>query len=148
MNEELQSMNDELQLSGEAQREQQEQFGRLNQFMSLVLGSMPSGVDVVDHELTVRTWNARAEDLWGVRREEAEGERLFDLDIGLPLDALRPPLHRQLDGDGSAAHDVVTVPAVNRRGRPITVQVTVTRLTEDRDTAPGVILMMDVVEGE
>src|SRR5262249_8380776 len=67
MNEELQSMNDELQFSNESLRDRQDELDRLNDFMSSVLGSMNSGVAVVDGEMNVLAWNARAEDLWGVR---------------------------------------------------------------------------------
>lgn len=145
MNEELQSMNDELQMSNEGQREQQEHVFRLNRFMSSVLGSMPSGVAVVDNELKVVTWNAKAEDLWGVRFDEVEGERLFNLDIGLPLEGLLPPIRRTLTSDQPPL-EVVTLDAVNRRGRATTVRVTVTRLSQDGDTTPGAMLMMDVVK--
>jgi two-component system CheB/CheR fusion protein len=82
--------------------------------MSSVLGSMRSGVAVVDHELKIVTWNAKAEDLWGVRLDEVEGEHLFNLDIGLPLEALLPLLRRRLSSD-QASHEVVTLDAVNRR---------------------------------
>jgi two-component system CheB/CheR fusion protein len=147
MNEELQSMNDELQVSNEGQREQQEHFYRLNRFMSSVLASMRSGVAVVDHELRIVTWNAKAEDLWGVRFDEVEGEQLFNLDIGLPLGPLLPYVRRTLTSD-QPVHEVVTLDAVNRRGRETTVQVTVTRLSQDGDATPGAMLMMDVVGPE
>ena len=67
MNEELQSMNDELHYSNEALRERQEEVDRLNRFMTSVLGSMDAGVAVVDADMQVLAWNTRAEDLWGVR---------------------------------------------------------------------------------
>ena len=145
MNEELQSMNDELHMSNEAQREQQEHFYRLNKFMTSVLGSMNAGVAVVDQDLRIVTWNAKAEDLWGVRADEAEGEHLFNLDIGLPLESLRPALKRQLSGD-DVDEDAVTMDAVNRRGRAISVRVTATRLAHDGDSPPGVLLMMDATD--
>ena len=145
MNEELQSMNDELQIGNEAQREQQEHFYRLNRFMTSVLGSMPSGVAVVDDELKVVAWNAKAEDLWGVRMDEAEGLPLVSLDIGLPLGDLVDALRQKLNSN-DPDHDVVTVDAVNRRGRHVTVQVTMTRLSQDGDAPSGALLMMDVVD--
>jgi two-component system CheB/CheR fusion protein len=144
MNEELQSMNDELHTSNEVQREQQEHYYRLNRFMSAVLGSLNAGVTAVDESLRVLAWNAKAEDLWGIRTDEARGRHLFSLDIGLPLEPLRPVLKRQL-ADG-ADPDVLRLDAVNRRGRAIAVQVTVTRLEHsDGDDGPGALLMMEVV---
>jgi two-component system CheB/CheR fusion protein len=145
MNEELQSMNDELQMSNEAHREQQDHFFRLNRFMSSVLGSMRSGVAVVDSDLRVVTWNAMAEDLWGVRQDEVQGEFLFNLDIGLPLEALLPALRSTLSSS-DGPHQLITLDAVNRRGRPTTVQVTLTRLSQDGDATPGALLMMDVLD--
>jgi two-component system CheB/CheR fusion protein len=146
MNEELQSTNDELHVSNETQREQQEHFYRLSRFMTAVLGSMDAGVVAVDQDLKVLTWNAKAEDLWGIRADEAEGAHLFNLDIGLPLDDLRPALKKQL-GPEAAGPDVLQLAAVNRRGRPVDVQVTVTRLDHQDDQPAGALLMMEVVDG-
>jgi two-component system, chemotaxis family, CheB/CheR fusion protein len=145
MNEELQSMNDELQMSSEAQREQQEHYYRLSRFMTSVLGSMRSGVAVVDDQLKVVAWNAKAEDLWGVRMDEAEGVHLASLDIGLPLVELVQPLRQKISSD-DADHEVITLEAVNRRGRHVTVQVTITRLSREGDAPSGALLMMDVVD--
>jgi two-component system CheB/CheR fusion protein len=86
-----------------------------------------------------------AEHLWGVRFDEVEGEHLSSLDIGLPLEALLPLLRGRL-GTDQAFHEVVTLDAVNRRGRAVTVQVTVSRLSQDGGATPGALLMMDVVE--
>jgi two-component system CheB/CheR fusion protein len=145
MNEELQSMNDELHVSNDALRDQQDEVDRLNRFMTSVLSSMNAGVVVVDNDLRIMAWNAKAEDLWGVRADEAIEDHLFGLDIGLPLEQLRPLLRRQLEGDHQD-HEALRVEAVNRRGRPVQVQVTVTRLSRDRDVPPGAILVMDVIE--
>ena len=146
MNEELQAMNDELQSSNETQHNQQDHFFRLNRYMSAVLSSINSGVVVVDEELRVLTWNARAEDLWGVRADEAEGRHLFNLDIGLPMEALRPLLKVQLDEDHIGPHEVARIDAVNRRGRAIDVRVTVTRLSQDGDQPNAAVLVMEVLE--
>jgi two-component system CheB/CheR fusion protein len=147
MNEELQSMNDELHVSNEAQREQQEHFYRLNRFMSSVLGSLNAGVIAVDPDLQVLAWNAKAADLWGVRTDEAQGQHLFTLDIGLPLEPLRPVLKRQLTAR-SPEPEVLRLDAVNRRGRAIQVQVTATRLTDPdgADASSGALLMTEVVD--
>jgi two-component system CheB/CheR fusion protein len=144
MNEELQSMNDELQFSNEALRDRQDEVGRLNQFMSAVLGSMNSGLVVVDSELAVLAWNYQAEDLWGVRADEAVGAHLLDLDIGLPTGELRGPLRRLL-GDSKAAPEVAVLDAVNRRGRAVRVRVTATHIRDHGRTPPAAVLVMEVV---
>ena len=144
MNEELQSMNDELQLTNEALRDRQDEVERLNQFMAAVLGSMNSGVAVVDGEMKVLAWNSRAEDLWGVRTDEALGEHLMNLDIGLPLDQLRHPVRVHLS-DPERDPEMIVVDAVNRRGRAVQVRVTLTHIVEHGDLAPAAMLVMDVV---
>ena len=144
MNEELQSMNDELQVSSESHREQQEVYYERNRFMTSVLSSMNAGVAVVDPDLNVIAWNARAEDLWGVRANEAEGRPLLSLDIGIELEGLRPYLGRQLKSEVGGA-EVLRLTGVNRRGKPIEVQLTVSRLQADGDQPDGALIVMDVV---
>ncbi|MFC5380598.1 CheR family methyltransferase [Aquipuribacter nitratireducens] len=155
MNEELQSMNDELHVTNQSLQERTEEIEELNGFMGAVLSSLPAGVAVVDGDLRVTAWNERAEDLWGVRRHEAVGQHLLALDIGLPLDALRSMVRDRLDPDGGEAHPpgppardagaVTTLDAVNRRGRPVRVQVTVTPLRNAPDQPAGAVVVMDVV---
>jgi two-component system CheB/CheR fusion protein len=145
MNEELQSMNDELHFSNEALRERQDEVDRLNAFMSAVLGSLSAAVAVVDPDLQITAWNTKAEDLWGIRMDEAIGSHLLNLDIGLPLEEVRPLLRHQLGRAGQAA-DSIRLDAVNRRGKPVQVQVTVTDLAGGSDGPPGAILVMDVLD--
>ena len=142
MNEELQSMNDELQSSNEDLRERTAQVDQLNRFMEAVFTGLRAGVTVIDRNLRVQVWNSRAEDLWGVRRDEAVGEHLLNLDIGLPVDRLKPGVRRLLSG-GSPDHDQLVLDAINRRGRPVRVHVTATPLSDGEDGAAGVIILMD-----
>jgi two-component system, chemotaxis family, CheB/CheR fusion protein len=145
MNEELQSMNDELQFSNESLRDRQEEVERLNQFMGSVLGSMNSGVAVVDADMQILAWNTRAEDLWGVRTDEAVGEHLMNLDIGLPVEQLRQPIRGQL-ADPDAEPAELVLDAVNRRGRALKVRVTLTLIRDHGQATPAAMLAMDVVE--
>ena len=145
MNEELQSMNDELQLTNESLRERQEEVDRLNEFMGSVLSSMNSGVAVVDSEMRLLAWNARAEDLWGIRTDEAVDEHLMNLDIGLPVEQLRQPIRAQLADDALEPQTVV-LDAVNRRGRAIRVRVTLTHIRDRAESAPAAMLVMEVVD--
>jgi two-component system, chemotaxis family, CheB/CheR fusion protein len=142
MNEELQSMNDELQASNEELRERTSEVGKLNQFMESVFTSLRAGVAVVDRDLRVQVWNSRAEDLWGVRRDEAVGEHLLNLDIGLPVDQLKPGVRHVL-ADGEDGADKLVLGAVNRRGRSVLVEVTTTPLRSGQHEIDGVIIMMD-----
>jgi two-component system CheB/CheR fusion protein len=147
MNEELQSMNDELQLSNEALRDRQDEVDRLNQFMTSVLGSINSGMAVVDSDMRVLAWNAKAEDLWGVRADEALGKHLLNLDIGLPLDLIRQPLRTQLDG-AEVSPEMVVLDAVNRRGRPLQVRVTMTHIADSGEALASALLAMEVLDDE
>jgi two-component system CheB/CheR fusion protein len=145
MNEELQAMNDELNASNQALREHQDEVDRLNAFMVSVLESMDSGVAVVNADLQIMAWNARAADMWGVRTDEAVGDHLFNLDIGLPLEPVRQALRHTL-ADSGAEPEVTELEAVNRRGRKVRVRVTLTPIRGREGSNPAAMLMMDVLD--
>jgi two-component system CheB/CheR fusion protein len=147
MNEELQSMNDELQITNESLRDRQEEVDRLNQFMGSVLSSMNSGVAVVDSDMRLLAWTARAEDLWGIRTDEAVNEHLMNLDIGLPVERLRQPIRAQL-ADPELEPQAVVLDAVNRRGRQVEVRVTLTHIRDRGESMPAAMLVMDVTEAD
>jgi two-component system CheB/CheR fusion protein len=88
---------------------------QVNGFLESILTSLRAGVIVLDLEMRVPAWNLGAEELWGVRRDEAEGMHLLNLDIGLPLPQLRPVV-RQALLDASFTTEV-KVHAVNRRAQ-------------------------------
>jgi two-component system CheB/CheR fusion protein len=141
MNEELQSMNDELHSGNDELRQETESVASRNDLLSTVLASLRPGVAVLDEQYRVMSWNTSAEDLWGVREEEALGQALTDLDIGLPVDRLTPLL--RLDEHGNGDHGELTVPAVNRRGRSIEVRVTVSPLRNRPMGGIGLLVVMD-----
>src|SRR4051794_37927791 len=145
MNEELQSTNDELQTINDELRERTADLDNANAFLEAILTSLRAGVAVVNQDMQVRVWNRRAEDLWGLRPDEAVGQHFLNLDIGLPTDQLRPMLRRVLGGE-SGAHEV-RLTAVNRRGRTIEVRVVGTPLSRDGEGTTGAILIMDLADG-
>lgn len=111
--------------------------------MGGVFTGLRAALAVVDRDLRVQVWNWRAEDLWGIRQDEAVGEHLLNLDIGLPLDQLKPGLRRLLS-EPADEHEQVVLDAVNRRGRAVQVQVTLTALAPVAGSQPvGVIVVMD-----
>jgi two-component system, chemotaxis family, CheB/CheR fusion protein len=140
MNEELQSMNDELQSTNEELRDRTNEVSGLNAFMASVFAGLRAAVVVLDHDLRVRVWNDQAAEQWGVRQDEATGRHLLTLDIGLPVDQVRPLVRDLLSGEREEASSVL--PAVNRRGRPVLVTVTASQLRYD-GTVTGVILVME-----
>jgi len=143
MNEELQSMNDELQSTNDQLRERTSEVDELNAFMSSVFAGLRAGVVVVNSDLLVQVWNDQAEEQWGVRQDEAAGRHLLTLDIGLPLEQVRPLVRSLLSGEQQEAIGVI--PAVNRRGRPVVVHVTGTPLRYG-EVVRGAILVMQTQE--
>ena len=122
MNEELQSTNEELETINDEVRQRSLELNEINAFLETILSSMGVAVIVIDREQRVQIWNAESTEFWGVRSDEAHGQHLFGLDIGLPLDGVRTPLRRVLAGTDARAE--VQLEARNRRGRRVRVNVT------------------------
>jgi two-component system CheB/CheR fusion protein len=98
-------------------------------------------VAVLDPELRVLVWNHRSEDLWGVRPEEVQGRHFLNLDIGLPVDRIRPILRATLSGERERGATVAD--ATNRRGKRIGVRVTTSPLLGSDHEVRGVIVLVD-----
>jgi two-component system CheB/CheR fusion protein len=96
---------------------------------------------VVDRELRLLAWNAQAEELWGIRGKEARGNHLLNLDIGLPVERLRPLLKTSIAGETGPV--AVTLEAVNRRGRTIRCDVTLSPLRGGDGEIHGAIVLME-----
>jgi two-component system CheB/CheR fusion protein len=120
--------------------------------MESVLAGLRAAVVVVDREQRVLVWNRQAEDLWGVRREEALGRHLLSLDIGLPLEQLTPVLREVLSGAvphdggglGHPAPPQLRLTALTRRGRLVDVRVSTTPLLRDGADVTGAIVLVDL----
>jgi two-component system CheB/CheR fusion protein len=97
-------------------------------------------VVVLDRDLMVLVWNQRAEELWGLRADEVREKHFLNLDIGLPVEKLRPAMRASLAGEPAPP---VEVDAVNRRGKSFRCQVTCTPLRGADGEARGVILLME-----
>jgi two-component system CheB/CheR fusion protein len=148
MNEELQSANEELETINDEMRQRGIDVARLNLFLESILTSLSSGVVVLDPELRVQVWNSRARELWGLRGDEVAGQHFLTLDIGLPVEELRPLLRAVVAG---SEHENVVVRARDRRGRLLDCHVTGMPLRSDGSDPRGVIVLFDVhepVDGE
>lgn len=97
---------------------------------------------VLNERMTVQVWNHAAEDQWGLRGDEVVGQHFLNLDIGLPVDELAPAIRAGLAGQATDVRPLF-VEAVNRRGRTITCEVTVSPLRDDGDRPTGAILLID-----
>ncbi len=145
MNEELQSTNEELETINDEARQRSDDLNQANLFLQSILTSLRSGVAVVDRELRILAWSRHAEELWGLRAQEVAGQHLLNLDIGLPLQRLRPMLKACLAGE--SAQEQMALEAVNRRGKKIHCQVTCTPLAGPDTPVGGAILLMEELNG-
>jgi two-component system CheB/CheR fusion protein len=146
MNEELQSTNEELQTINEELRQRSDELNTVNAFLESILTSLRGGVAVVDQDLKILVWNRHADDLWGLRSDEAVGHHLLGLDIGLPIERLKQPLRECLNGTRSFTE--MQVEATNRRGRPIQCRVTCSPLHGPEQHVRGVIIMMEDLDAQ
>ena len=140
MNEELQSTNEELETMNEELRRRSLELNDVNGFFESVLLSVRMAVIVTDQQLRVVVWNREAEDLWGLRADEVQGQHLLNLDIGFPVDRLRDPIRACLSG--GSRRETLTAPAMNRRGRSIEAQVICTPLARE-DGIQGIVILME-----
>jgi two-component system CheB/CheR fusion protein len=143
MNEELQSTNDELHTINGTLHERSVELDNANNFLDSLISSVQLGMVVVDREMRVVVWNRGCEDLWGLRADETTGTRLTELDIGLPLDGVRPLIGNAFVDPDSSGEAVVD--AVNRRGRPARVRVVCTSFRSSLGTVGGALLLMEVL---
>jgi two-component system, chemotaxis family, CheB/CheR fusion protein len=144
MNEELQSTNEELQTINDELRQRTAELNQANTFLHSILTSLGSAVAVVDRGFGILIWNDKAEDLWGLRSDEVQGQSFFNLDIGLPLEPLRGPIRACLAEE--ANHHEIVLDATSRRGKAIQCRVTCAPLVSRDGEQRGVILLMDEVE--
>lgn len=144
MNEELQSTNEELHTVNDVSRSYTGELDQANQLLESIFYGLGERVIVVDSELHVIFWNSGAEDLWGVRPEEARRSSLLSLDIGLPVDDLTDSIDQVLRGE----QDRITaeVEARNRRGKSITCRVIIAPLKSgEGESVIGAILLMSEI---
>jgi two-component system, chemotaxis family, CheB/CheR fusion protein len=143
MNEELQSTNDELQVINEELRGRTEELDQTNSFLGTVLRSLGSAVIVLTEELRVRVWSPGAEDLWGMRPEEAESRDILSLDIGLPTAEIAPWLRGVVTGGGQSSTPAISLSALNRRGKTVELRVAASPLRSEEGAISGLILVID-----
>lgn len=149
MNEELQSANDQLQTMNEELLATADQIEAGQRFLDAILDGLPVAVAVTDRQLDLVVWNRAAEDLFGVRPDEAIGRSFPALDIGLPVGEISPLLHAAVADDATASGTdgtvSVTLDAHDRRGRPLSCRVSVCRIGRPTPMDPIVMVLMDAV---
>ena len=143
MNEELQSTNDELQVINEELRGRTEELDQTNSFLSSVMRSLGSAVIVLTEDLRVRVWSPGAEDLWGLRAEEAESRDFLSLDIGLPAAKTEPWLRKVLARATEVNTSRMDLSALNRRGKTVELRVSASPMRSEEGIISGLILVID-----
>ncbi|HEY3996987.1 MAG TPA: CheR family methyltransferase [Mycobacterium sp.] len=143
MNEELQSTNDELHTINDVLGERSVELDNAHGFLDSLVNSVHLGLVVVDREMRVVVWNRGCEELWGLRADETTGTVFTTLDIGLPMDDVRPLIGNAFVDPDKAGECLVD--AVNRRGRPTAVRVLCTGFQSRSDgVVNGALLLMEV----
>jgi two-component system CheB/CheR fusion protein len=140
MNEEMQSTNEELQTINDELGQRTTELNQLNAFLESIWAGLGGAVAVLDSDLRVLVWNRGSEDLWGARQEEVHGQHFLNLDIGLPVDQIRPALRAALSGQDGTRSTVVQ--ATNRRGKRVACRVTCSPLVDSDRSVRGAIVVM------
>ena len=144
MNEELHSTNEELETINDELRQRTGELNSVNEFLEAILTSLGVAVAVIDRNQRVQIWNRGAEELWGLRRDEAADEHFLALDIGLAPERLAASLRAVISG--ASARESTRLEAVNRRGRAIICETTVMPLVSpgsDGAEPRGAIVLME-----
>jgi two-component system CheB/CheR fusion protein len=140
MNQEMQATNEELQTINDELGQRTIELNQLNAFLESIWAGLDGAVTVLDPDLRVLVWNPGAEELWGVRQEEVQGQHFLNLDIGLPIGQVLPALRAAMSGENGTQTSVIQ--ATNRRGRAVTCRVTCTPLLDSDKTLRGVIMVV------
>ncbi len=146
MNEELQSTNEEMETLNDEVQRRSEALEQSNVYLASVLASLRAGVVVLDREMLVRLWNDRMAQLWGLRPDEVQDQPFLHLDIGLPVERMKGALRAVLDGRSEG--ETLMLDAVNRRGRAITCEVTITPLVAAGQDARGAVIVVEERAGQ
>jgi len=91
-------------------------------------------------------WNRGAEEMWGVRADEAINNALPKLDIGLPVDQLQKDISSILAEKSSVVDREML--ATNRKGKKVELRVRLAPLmARDEPGVGGVIILTDEKDG-
>ncbi|HEY2296681.1 MAG TPA: CheR family methyltransferase [Jatrophihabitans sp.] len=139
-NEELQSGNEELETMNDEMRNRSAELDEARTFVEGVLTSVAAAVIVLDANLKVRAWNRGAQEIWGLRIDEVDGEPFFDLEFGLPTRLLYESAVRSVK-TGARSEEPLEVQAVNRLGAGIRCTIMFSPLNGNRDE--GVVMLIE-----
>jgi two-component system, NtrC family, sensor kinase len=119
-------------------------YERLKEFSENIVESINVGILAADLDDSVESWNTRMEELTGVLREQAVGQRLSNLLPTVLMDHLN-----RVRGDMSIHHlDKIPLPYTRRTdGREITVNIAVAPLiSRDMEQIGRLIIFDDITD--
>ena len=133
-NEKLETTVEELRARGDALLIHRARTGA-------VLDGISAGVIAVDRRFCVTDWTRWCENSFGVRSEEALGQSLFAIEIGLPFNKIRRQLKTMLGG--KTGDTDLQLYAVNRAGKPFICRVLVSAVKAVGDEIDGLVLVIE-----
>src|SRR5262245_7557294 len=142
MNEELQSTNEELQTINQSRLSRTDELESTRGLLDGVLSSLGHAVIMLYPDLDVRMWGPGAEELWGIRSDEAEGRPFAGLDIGLPVAELAPQLEALAAKQEGRL--VTETDAINRRGKTVRLGLSAAVLANSTDVG-GIVITIDIL---
>ena len=117
-----------------------DELSRMREFSENILESLNDGLVVVNRDNRVVRWNRRLEELYGVRHEDAVGQRLYDLfDPGV-LEVLTAATRDSAEG---AAFYRVPLSTRHEHGRRLLVNLATTPLRDSDGAVAGTIVIME-----
>jgi two-component system CheB/CheR fusion protein len=146
MNEELQSTNEELGTINDALRLRTHELDDVNSSLDTILVTIGVAVAVLDRQQQIQLWNGQAYELWGLTADEAKGQNLLALDVGLPIEQLKPQVLAALSG--ASQREELALDATNRRGKKFRCLVTCLPWGSNGDGLPAGVIMMMEAAGE
>jgi two-component system CheB/CheR fusion protein len=140
-NEELQSTNEELESTNNELHLLTDEVNETNVFLGAIMTSIKYGVIVLDGDYRIQLWTAASEELWGLRSDEVTGKELTALDIGLPVQRIKDSiLHFTSENKQETEFEI---DAHNRKGKPVTCSVRLSKLTPGSEETDGYIILID-----
>ncbi len=88
-------------------------------------------------------WSPGAEDMWGLRPEEAESRDFLSLDIGLSAAEIAPWLRTVLAGVAENNTSAIDLAGLNRRGKTEELRIAASPMRSAEDVITGLILVID-----
>src|SRR5712664_2238373 len=114
------------------------QIERLKDFSENIVESLSVGVLTVDLEGRVESWNTQLEDLIGVSRQDAVGRKLEEV---LPQDLVAEIASRESQERVTGVYK----PRLQRAGKPLLVNVSITPLVSKTGERIGRLILLDDV---